>query len=472
MQWAKSRGATWYDLWGIPDELGQLAIASGSDHDGCFPADVLPVNVQAMPREDLWGVFRFKQGFGGSILRDIGAWEMALKPYGRQLYAVGIKVREQRSLLRRRSANNGANLQAVDIIRVSQALEWQEVLNQLPAPHVLQSWEWGAVKSHTGWHAEHLVVKQEDEVIGACQFLSREVSDKLPFRIAYVPKGPVIDWSKTDQVNMVLDALEQHARMRKCIFLKIDPDVRAGRADGVVLVAKLRRRGWRYSDDQIQFKNTAYTPLWDDDRLLSSMKSKWRYNIRLSSRRGIEIQQGTADDLAAFYEMYSETGQRDGFLVRPYAYYEAAWKTFLCAQDQEANPAGGALLLATHADEEKPVAGLFLLRYGERTWYFYGASTERRRRDMPNHLLQWEAMRWARDNGSALYDWWGAPSDLSDPSDPMQGVWKFKEGFGACFQEHVGAWDFVLNPLLYSVYNQVIPRALELMKRRRATNQD
>ena len=73
--------------------------------------------------------------------------------------------------------------------------------------------------------------------------------------------------------------------------------------------------------------------------------------------------------------MYAETGERDGFLIRPYAYYAATWQTLLAAQQDPANPAGGALLLAEHADEAGPVAGLFLMRYGDRA----GISTERAR---------------------------------------------------------------------------------------------
>jgi lipid II:glycine glycyltransferase (peptidoglycan interpeptide bridge formation enzyme) len=131
-----------------------------------------------------------------------------------------------------------------------------------------------------------------------------------------------------------------------------------------------------------------------------------------------------------------------------------------------ANPAGGALLLAEHADEPTPVAGLFLFRYGARAWYFYGASSERRRRDMPNYLLQWEALRWALAQGCTVYDWWGAPTQLDDPDDGMQGVWQFKQGFGAVFQPHIGAWDYVVSPTGYRLYAEVMPRVLGWMRRR------
>ena len=123
------------------------------------------------------------------------------------------------------------------------------------------------------------------------------------------------------------------------------------------------------------------------------------------------------------------------------------------------------LLLAEHPEEAAPVAGLFLMRYGETAWYFYGASSERQRRDMPNYLLQWEAMRWAQAQGCTRYDWWGAPTNPDDENDSMQGVWGFKQGFGAVLQEHVGAWDYPVQPLLHKVYVQLLPRLLDLMRK-------
>jgi lipid II:glycine glycyltransferase (peptidoglycan interpeptide bridge formation enzyme) len=195
------------------------------------------------------------------------------------------------------------------------------------------------------------------------------------------------------------------------------------------------------------------------------MKSKWRYNVRLAERRGIHVRRGGEAELPAFYALYAETGRRDGFLIRPYDYYRTTWATFLRAGAEVGNPAGGVLFLAEHADEPVPIAGLFLLRYGPRAWYFYGASSEYRRRDMPTYLLQWEAMRWAIAQGCTVYDWWGAPTDLDDPADEMQGVWQFKQGFGVAFQAHIGAWDFPVYPQLYRPYTEIMPQLLRWLRR-------
>lgn len=486
IQWARERGATGYDLWGIPDEIGQIALGMQRRGGEVIPAEEMPVDVGAFPAGDLWGVFRFKQGFGGCVARFVGAWDL---PYNRPAYAAyrlgttALRKRDElgdwesvaRQFLTQTvetaqkkipdlSLSNGSTPSPLQ--PVSDPESWRAVLAELPDPHVLQSWEWGEMKSQTGWQAERLVLPgASGQPRAAFQFLWRQPLEQFPLRVAYVPKGPLLDWQNRELMDEVLSLVEQHARRRGCIFVKIDPNVREDSPAGRLLVATLWRRGWHYSDEQIQFKNTAFTDLTaDEETLLADMKSKWRYNTRLARRRGVAARISQPEqrqaDLAAFYRLYAETGGRDGFLIRPFAYYETIWRTFLDAQCHEANPAGGALLLAEHPDDPEPVAGLFLLRYGRRAWYFYGASSDRHRRDMPNYLLQWRAMQWAKSQGCTVYDWWGAPTDPDDPDDPMQGVWRFKQGFGAEFQPHIGAWDRPLSHLLYSVYTEAMPRLL------------
>lgn len=66
IQWARSRGCTEYDLWGVPDE------------------DAATLEAQYLDRSDgLWGVYRFKRGFGGKLIRFAGSFD---RVYDRLLY--------------------------------------------------------------------------------------------------------------------------------------------------------------------------------------------------------------------------------------------------------------------------------------------------------------------------------------------------------------------------------------------------
>lgn len=476
MRWARERGCARYDFWGIPDEIGAIATGLWQEGRNAVSAEETPVDLNALPAGDLWGVFRFKQGFGGAVERTVGAWDLPLRRSVYGLYQ-GALLAKDRATTSRYGANGEEERRQTSSAAIEVAMEpvltaaaWDELLAQLPPDrsHVLQSWSWGLVKAGSGWRVERWRVQRGGRPLGAFQLLWRQPTAALPLRVAYVPKGPLLDWSDDEATALVLTQIEELCRRRGCLQVKIDPDVGENHAEWVRLKQLLLQRNWRFSPEQIQFKNTGFTDInLAEEELLNSFKSKWRYNIRLAERRGVTVRCGDLKDMPGFYRLYKETSVRDGFLIRPFSYYNSLWRTFLKMQQDEGTRTGGALLLAEHPDESQPIAGLFLLRYGRQTLYFNGASSARRRRDMPNYLLQWRALQWARAQGCTVYDWWGAPTNPDEPSDPLQGVWRFKEGFAARMAVHMGAWDWSPSPLLWHSYHWGKSQMLEVMSKRR-----
>jgi peptidoglycan pentaglycine glycine transferase (the first glycine) len=333
---------------------------------------------------------------------------------------------------------------------VTDQTHWNTMLTALPYRHILQAWEWGQFKNRWGW-APRYFVNEENGVSNAAALVLRRTFSPLKLNILYVPKGPALDYADSALVDRVLRELVDVARRDHAIFIKIDPDL--NQADR----SRLLDRGWRYSAEQIQFRNTMLLDLTrGEDELLAAMKPKTRYNVRLAQKKGVEVRSGDLGDLELLYAMYAETAQRDGFIIRPLDYYRDAWGSFI--QSDLAHP------LLAEVDQEV-VAGLILFRFADRTWYMYGMSRNAHRDKMPNHLLQWEAMRWAKSQGCTIYDLWGAPDELSE-SDSMWGVYKFKEGLGAEFAPHVGAHDLVISRPGYWLYTQAMPRVLDAMRRR------
>ena len=338
---------------------------------------------------------------------------------------------------------------------------WNATLRSLPAHHILQSWEWGEFKRAYGWRAERLAFKRGDEVVAAAQVLTRRARP-LPLVVMYVPKGPALDYGDRPLRTAVLDALVAQARERRAIFVKIDPDVVLGTgvpgtenasADpaGEGFQDDLQGRGWRFSGDQVQYRNTVQLDLTqEEDALLGAMKQKSRYNIRLAGRKGVAVRMGGRDDVDLLFRMYAETAERDDFIIRPLAYYLDAWGAFI-----DANLACPFIAEV----EGEAVGAIILFCFGERVWYMYGASRARHREMMPNHRLQWEAIAWAKAAGYRIYDMWGAPNDFVE-SDPMWGVWRFKAGFGGQVVRHVGAWDMIISRPWHWLYTFAISRYL------------
>ena len=350
---------------------------------------------------------------------------------------------------------------------------WNDLVSKLPGKHVLQTWEWGESKRANGWSPLQKVwYGEQGQLVATALVLIRGVSlagVKLPLKIMYLPRGPLLkDWTDHDLRNQVLSDLRTLGREQRAIFIKMDPEVEYGRGlptqngrdinqQTSLLISDLEGLGWKYSAEQVQFKNTMAIDLSPSaEDLLAGMKQKTSYNIRLATRKGVTIRPGTVKDLQLLYRMYAETSIRDGFIIRDENYYLSLWEMFI--------DSGMAEPLVAEVEGEA-VAALVIFRFAGRAWYMFGMSREIHREKMPNYLLQWEAMVRAKDFGCTEYDLWGAPDEFSE-DDELWGVYRFKRGLGGEVIRYIGAWDLPLNKLFYQSYTQFMPRVLSLMRSR------
>ncbi|MFH1185271.1 MAG: peptidoglycan bridge formation glycyltransferase FemA/FemB family protein [Chloroflexota bacterium] len=368
---------------------------------------------------------------------------------------------------------------------------WNALIASLPGAHLLQTWEWAQVKAAFGWQPMPLVWDRRgepgnrgaegagvgDPPAAAAMLLRRPVLDRGFVRrlcILYVPKGPLLEWGAHPLRSKVLDDLQALARRRGAILLKIDAEIELGRGypgqeaahenpEGTAIASELGRRRWLFSGDQVQFRNTVALDLLPDEAtLLARMKQKTRYNIRLAEKKGVTVRAGTLAELPRLYQMYAETSDRDRFVIRKAEYYRKVWGTFLRPFSEHSQPCAEALIAEVDGE---PVAAIFVFYFAGRAYYLHGMSRAEHREKMPNHLLQWEAIRRARRRGCKIYDLWGAPDELGE-NDPMWGVYRFKEGLGGEVVRSAGAWDYPASRLWYPVYTRLVPRLLDAMRAR------
>lgn len=344
----------------------------------------------------------------------------------------------------------------------SSAADWQAALLQIdPAPPLLQAWQWGDFKARHGWQPRRMLWDGNARAAAGAQLLQRSARTfGLNSVIQYVPHGPLLDWRNPALAQTVLADLRTAGKQANAIFIKIDPALAlaAPSADASTAAAAdlLTRGGWKLSASQIQFRNTVVLDLQQQpEKLLAAFKTKTRYNIRLAQRHGVNVQPATTQQLPALYEMYKQTAQRDGFPIRPQAYYLDLWSSF--AQAGLAQP-----LIAEYGAQ--PIAGAVVFAYAQQAVYMHGMSSSAHRDKMPNYLLQWHALQWAHARGCTLYDMWGAPDNF-ETTDPLAGVWRFKSGFNGRVVRTPGAWDLVLRPAAYTLYEFALPRLLQFLRR-------
>ena len=320
--------------------------------------------------------------------------------------------------------------------------DWNKFLQNHPNAHLLQTGEWGELKSAFGWTAVRIVNRE----VGA-QVLFRKLP--LGFTIAYVPKLAISSGPSalTDEFWNELDLV---CKRHRAIFLKIEPD--AWENDFILHPSSFILHPSRFilSKQNIQPPRTVLVDIrGSEEDILAHMKQKCRYNIRLAKKKGVTVR--AWDDLDGFYKMIQITGGRDGFGVHSLAYYRRTYDLYHSTDMCE-------LLVAEF--ESKPLAALMVFARGKRAWYIYGASNEEERNRMPAYLLQWEAMRWARSKGAEEYDLWGVPDEdeaaleaqFEKRNDGLWGVYRFKRGFGGDLKRAAQAVDKVYSSWLYQFY--------------------
>jgi len=313
--------------------------------------------------------------------------------------------------------------------------EWNRFIQGHPNAHLLQTGEWGELKSAFGWEAVRVI----NGNVGA-QILFRKLP--LGFTLAYIPKLSIGDqplappeefWNEIDGI----------CKKRRAIFLKIEPDV--WDEENI-----FHPSSFILSKQNIQPPRTIIVDIHgSEEDILARMKQKCRYNIRLAEKKGVTVRPW--DDIDGFHKMIQITGGRDGFGVHSLEYYRRAYDLFHPTEMCE-------LLVAEF--ENKPLAALMVFARGKRAWYICGASNDEERNRMPTYLLQWEAMRWARSKGAEEYDLWGVPDEdeatlegqFEKRNDGLWGVYRFKRGFGGELKRAAQAIDKIYNPLLYKFY--------------------
>jgi len=192
---------------------------------------------------------------------------------------------------------------------------------------------------------------------------------------------------------------------------------------------------------------TPYTAIIDleksIDEILSDMKQKWRYNIRLAEKKWVKVYEAekNSQNLDIFYKLMLETTSRDKFLGNKKDYYK-------------------------HFLDTIPWSSLIFTKYGDKilsAWifvfdknisiYYYGASTsdKRYRNLMAPYLMQWFAIKKAKDLGSKYYDFlWVSSPDEKNSS--LAWVTNFKMKLTSDIRKVSDSYIYKKNTFMYNIF--------------------
>ena len=293
---------------------------------------------------------------------------------------------------------------------------WNRIVGELPLSSSLQSWGWGEVKRTSGWKPVRLALFDGGEPVAAAQLMTRRLAG--PLRLAYAPRGPALA-----EAGLLPRVAEQLARAaRGALYLQLEPPLALEEPYDVPAFADLRPAATIQPEYSILVDLDA-----GEEAALARMKSKTRYNIRLSARKGVTARivrpgEGDAEEaFEAFWSLFTETNRRAKLLQHARSYYETVFR----AMEQP----GGAAFISLAEYRGQPLAAGLFVAFAGRVDYLYGGSSREHKNVMAPYAMHWAAMRWGMEHGYRVYDLWGVPRVLT-PESHAYGIYRFKEGFG------------------------------------------
>lgn len=357
-------------------------------------------------------------------------------------------------------------------------IEPKQIIDAYSTPIVQQTSFWSKVKERLGLvsSAYEFKVRNRDIYEGVGGFSCTNADFILFFQylnqedyLAYVPYGPEVDPSENNQ-GAFLEELSEILKSylpKNCIALRYDLNWEShwckeedfdedgtwiGLPKSEFQEIKLNygtcNRNLRKANTNILPANTIVLDLTQKESdLLQRMKPKTRYNIKLALRKGVEVRSMGIEGLKIWYDLYHETALRNGLFINDYLYFETMFASKMEGEDNEVK----VQLLVAYYDGI-PLSAMFLVLSSYRATYLYGASSSQMRNVMSTYALQWKAIQIAKANNCFEYDMFGiAPSP--NPSHPMYGLYKFKQGFGGEIYHQLGCWDYPIEEDKYNYFS-------------------
>jgi len=150
----------------------------------------------------------------------------------------------------------------------------------------------------------------------------------------------------------------------------------------------LKKKGKKFETGTIDLFQTNEA-IWQNN-----INPKKRNKIRKAEKSGISIKNYGKEGLIIYYNLLKDFRERAGLSVTSYNYYEKLMNNYFPEK---------VLILISYL-EERPLTGVVILGNKNVMHYWHGASAN----DIPNlgqgELLQWEAIKWAKKQGSRYYD--------------------------------------------------------------------
>lgn len=283
-------------------------------------------------------------------------------------------------------------------------------------------------------------------------YLTRRV---LPFGdYWYAPMGPRV--TDPTHFQLICDDL----RATKAFQVILEPTIAVtGPQDREALIGSTPGLG-DFPTLQVGHSTVFIDLTPSEEEILASFRQRARRAIRKASDAVIEHR--TDDEaIEIFWPLYAETIERAKLPLRRKDYYVNAWKTYI-------ELGQGHFVLARPDEQSAHVAGAYLWQHRDLGYYRDGGSIRSPQASGLQYRVQWESMRWCKEQGATTYDLFAAPPSwqADDESHQLHGLVQFKTAFGE-ITDTVSTLRLVNDPRRVALWDKVGIRVHHRLNRRK-----
>lgn len=314
------------------------------------------------------------------------------------------------------------------IVEINERKVWDDFLKQST---FLQSWEWGDFQKALGKRIWRLGFEKNGSLLGIC--LAVEELGRFG-KFIYCPRGPVLDWESANQRVLILTNLTEFFKGKGYVFLRLDPALNKKKESIFV--------GFKNAVNFTQVERSWILDICGkgDEKLMAGMRKNTRYYLKKAMKSSLEVEVSKdSKDFEEFLNLLQDLAVEKKFSSFPNKYLMTQFETM-----------GSVMKFFCVKKNGRVLAGGWFAFFGKESSYLHGASSKDVGDTQAPYLIQWEAIKHARDIGMERHNFWGIVKEEDyKPSYPGFGYSNFKKGFGGYVEEYVRTKDFVYNVVKY-----------------------
>jgi len=337
-------------------------------------------------------------------------------------------------------------MRIMEIKEINNKEVWEGFLLQCPEKTFLDSWNWGEFQKKMEEKIWRLGIYNDQELIGLALIIKikakRGTFIFAPHSPAVAPLsgagGPNI---KSKILEILINKLKEIAKQEKASFIRVAP-IWEKSEENIRIFKKL---GFREAPIHIHPELTWELDInFSEEELLAGMRKTTRYLIKQAEKNPeIEIiKSQNINDLEKFSQLLNKTAFRHHFTAFSLNYLKNQFSCF--------NPNNEMVIfLGKHKGEI--ISSAIMIYWQKIGFYHHGASLSQNNKVPVSYLLQWEAIKEAKNRGCRKYNFWGI-APFPNRKHSWAGLTLFKMGFGGYKKEYLKTQDLPLNFSYYLTY--------------------